>query len=142
MVYPKYENPNFIMVLEQVVPRVKAQVPHVLTCHPVVVHFHTYRGVLRVDDVWTICPASVTHHIVNWFYGSTFPSSPATLFFLSSSLAKELVKIGRCASYMIAYKLLTLISVLPAATASVDKAFSAIILRKYHCVQNGRSTIE
>ncbi|XP_068319545.1 uncharacterized protein [Pyrus communis] len=36
-------------------------------------------------------------------------------------LAKELVKTGRCASYMLVYKLLTLALVLPVATASVER---------------------
>ncbi|XP_070667963.1 uncharacterized protein [Malus domestica] len=38
-------------------------------------------------------------------------------------LANELVKTGRCASYILVYKLLTLALVLPVATASVEKAF-------------------
>ncbi|CAN6726076.1 unnamed protein product [Malus baccata var. baccata] len=45
-------------------------------------------------------------------------------------LAKELVKTGRCASYMLVYKLLTLALVLPVATASVEKAFSAMKIVK------------
>ncbi|CAN6562398.1 unnamed protein product [Malus baccata var. baccata] len=40
-------------------------------------------------------------------------------------LAKELVKTGRCASYILVYKLLTLALVLPVATASVERVFSA-----------------
>ncbi|XP_070664612.1 uncharacterized protein [Malus domestica] len=43
-----------------------------------------------------------------------------------SDLAKELVKTGRCESYMLVYKLLTLALVLPVATASVERAFSAM----------------
>ncbi|XP_009335175.2 uncharacterized protein LOC103927923 [Pyrus x bretschneideri] len=45
-------------------------------------------------------------------------------------LAKKLVKTGRCASYMLVYKLLTLALVLLVATASVEKAFSAIKIVK------------
>ncbi|CAN6547091.1 unnamed protein product [Malus baccata var. baccata] len=45
-------------------------------------------------------------------------------------LAKELVKTGRCASYMLVYKLLTLALVLPVATASVERAFSAMKIVK------------
>ncbi|CAN6579140.1 unnamed protein product [Malus baccata var. baccata] len=45
-------------------------------------------------------------------------------------LAKELVKTGRCESYKLVYKLLTLILVLPAATASVERAFSAMKIVK------------
>ncbi|CAN6726017.1 unnamed protein product [Malus baccata var. baccata] len=45
-------------------------------------------------------------------------------------LAKELVKTGRCASYMLVYKLLTLTLVLPVVTASVEKAFSAMKIVK------------
>ncbi|CAN6583547.1 unnamed protein product [Malus baccata var. baccata] len=47
-----------------------------------------------------------------------------------SDLAKELVKTGRCESYMLVYKLLTLALVLPVATASVEKAFSAMKIVK------------
>ncbi|KAM1048161.1 hypothetical protein ACFX1X_027658 [Malus domestica] len=45
-------------------------------------------------------------------------------------LAKELVKTGRCASYILVYKLLTLALVLPVATASVERAFSAMKIVK------------
>ncbi|XP_070672411.1 uncharacterized protein [Malus domestica] len=45
-------------------------------------------------------------------------------------LAKELVKTRRCASYMLVYKLLTLALVLPIATASVERAFSAMKIVK------------
>ncbi|XP_070677893.1 uncharacterized protein [Malus domestica] len=45
-------------------------------------------------------------------------------------LAKELVKTGKCASYMLVYKLLTLALVLPVATASVERAFSAMKIVK------------
>ncbi|KAM2740144.1 hypothetical protein EV2_034177 [Malus domestica] len=45
-------------------------------------------------------------------------------------LAKELVKTGRFASYMLVYKLLTLTLVLPVATASVERAFSAMKIVK------------
>ncbi|XP_070679298.1 uncharacterized protein [Malus domestica] len=45
-------------------------------------------------------------------------------------LAKELVKTGRCESYKLVYKLLTLILVLPVATASVERAFSAMKIVK------------
>nr|XP_028959328.1 zinc finger MYM-type protein 1-like [Malus domestica] len=38
-------------------------------------------------------------------------------------LAKELVKTGRCASYILVYKLLTLALVLPVATALVERVF-------------------
>ena len=47
-----------------------------------------------------------------------------------SDLAKELVKTGRSESYMLVYKLLTLALVLPVATASVEKAFSAMKIVK------------
>ncbi|CAN6557123.1 unnamed protein product [Malus baccata var. baccata] len=47
-----------------------------------------------------------------------------------SDLAKELVKTGRCESYMLVYKLLTLALVLPVATASVERAFSAMKIVK------------
>ncbi|XP_048425028.1 zinc finger MYM-type protein 1-like [Pyrus x bretschneideri] len=47
-----------------------------------------------------------------------------------SDLAKELVKTGRCESYMLVYKLLILALVLPAATASVERAFSAMKIVK------------
>ncbi|XP_050160406.1 uncharacterized protein LOC126633923 [Malus sylvestris] len=43
-----------------------------------------------------------------------------------SDLAQELVKTGRCESYMLVYKLLTLALVLPVATALVERAFSAM----------------
>ncbi|XP_048430767.1 uncharacterized protein LOC103965585 [Pyrus x bretschneideri] len=42
-----------------------------------------------------------------------------------SDLAKELVKTGRCESYMLVYKLFTLALVLPVAAASMERAFSA-----------------
>ncbi|RXH97039.1 hypothetical protein DVH24_035707 [Malus domestica] len=45
-------------------------------------------------------------------------------------LAKELVKTGRCASYMLVYKLLTLTLVLPVATTSVERAFYAMKIVK------------
>ncbi|KAM2464543.1 hypothetical protein ACFX1W_003757 [Malus domestica] len=45
-------------------------------------------------------------------------------------LAKELVKTGKCASYILVYKLLTLTLVLPVATASVERAFSAMKIVK------------
>ncbi|KAM1784594.1 hypothetical protein ACFX12_037596 [Malus domestica] len=45
-------------------------------------------------------------------------------------LAKELVKTGRYANYMLVYKLLTLTLVLPVATASVERAFSAMKIVK------------
>ncbi|XP_068304333.1 uncharacterized protein [Pyrus communis] len=45
-------------------------------------------------------------------------------------LAKELVKIGSCASYILVYKLLTLALVLPVATVSVERAFSAMNIVK------------
>ncbi|XP_068341535.1 uncharacterized protein [Pyrus communis] len=45
-------------------------------------------------------------------------------------LAKELVKTGRCASYMLVYKLIALTLVLPVATALVERAFSAIKIVK------------
>ncbi|KAM1180077.1 hypothetical protein ACFX2J_019027 [Malus domestica] len=45
-------------------------------------------------------------------------------------LAKELVKTGRCESYMLVYKLLTLTLVLPVATASVERAFFAMKIVK------------
>ena len=45
-------------------------------------------------------------------------------------LAKELVKTGRCASYVLVYKLLTLALVLPVATASVERVFSAMKIVK------------
>ncbi|CAN6696635.1 unnamed protein product [Malus baccata var. baccata] len=45
-------------------------------------------------------------------------------------LAKELVKTGRFASYMLVYKLLTLTLVLPVATASVERVFSAMKIVK------------
>ena len=47
-----------------------------------------------------------------------------------SDLAKELVKTGRCENYMLVYKLLTLTLVLPVATASVERAFSAMKIVK------------
>ncbi|XP_068317179.1 uncharacterized protein [Pyrus communis] len=47
-----------------------------------------------------------------------------------SDLAKELVKTGRCESYMLVYKFLTLVLVLPIATASVERAFSAMKIVK------------
>ncbi|CAN6682240.1 unnamed protein product [Malus baccata var. baccata] len=47
-----------------------------------------------------------------------------------SDLAKELVKTRRCESYMLVYKLLTLALVLPVATASVERAFSAMKIVK------------
>ncbi|CAN6551227.1 unnamed protein product [Malus baccata var. baccata] len=47
-----------------------------------------------------------------------------------SDLAKELVKTGRCESYMLVYKLLTLALVLSVATASVERAFSAMEIVK------------
>ncbi|XP_050133208.1 uncharacterized protein LOC126609304 [Malus sylvestris] len=47
-----------------------------------------------------------------------------------SDLAKELVKTGRCESYMLVYKLLTLTLVLPVETASVERAFSAMKIVK------------
>ncbi|XP_048434631.1 uncharacterized protein LOC125474684 [Pyrus x bretschneideri] len=47
-----------------------------------------------------------------------------------SDLAKELVKTGRCESYMLVYKLLTLALVLPTATVSVERAFSAMKIMK------------
>ena len=47
-----------------------------------------------------------------------------------SDLAQELVKTGRCESYMLVYKLLTLALVLPVATASVERAFSAMKIVK------------
>ncbi|XP_050154705.1 uncharacterized protein LOC126628887 [Malus sylvestris] len=43
-----------------------------------------------------------------------------------SDLAQELVKTGRSESYMLVYKLLTLALVLPVATASVERVFSAM----------------
>ncbi|CAN6719472.1 unnamed protein product [Malus baccata var. baccata] len=45
-------------------------------------------------------------------------------------LAKELVKTGRCASYILVYKLLTLALVLPVATAFVERAFSTMKIVK------------
>ncbi|CAN6712984.1 unnamed protein product [Malus baccata var. baccata] len=45
-------------------------------------------------------------------------------------LAKELVKTRRCENYKLVYKLLTLILVLPVATASVERAFSAMKIVK------------
>ncbi|XP_070677970.1 uncharacterized protein [Malus domestica] len=45
-------------------------------------------------------------------------------------LAKELVKTGRCASYILVYKLLTLALVLPVATALVERVFSAMKIVK------------
>ncbi|CAN6541607.1 unnamed protein product [Malus baccata var. baccata] len=47
-----------------------------------------------------------------------------------SDLAKELVKIGRCESYMLVYKLLTLALVLPVAIASMERAFTAMKIVK------------
>ncbi|CAN6542536.1 unnamed protein product [Malus baccata var. baccata] len=47
-----------------------------------------------------------------------------------NDLAKELVKTGRCESYMLVYKLLTLGLVLPIATALVERAFSAMKIVK------------
>ncbi|CAN6690707.1 unnamed protein product [Malus baccata var. baccata] len=47
-----------------------------------------------------------------------------------SDLAKELVKIGRCETYMLVYKLLTLALVLPVATVLVERAFSAMKIVK------------
>ncbi|XP_070672488.1 uncharacterized protein [Malus domestica] len=47
-----------------------------------------------------------------------------------SDLAKELVKTRRCESYMLVYKLLTLALVLPVATTSVERAFSAMKIVK------------
>ncbi|CAN6562307.1 unnamed protein product [Malus baccata var. baccata] len=47
-----------------------------------------------------------------------------------SDLAQELVKTGRCESYMLVYKLLTLALVLAIATASVERAFSAMKIMK------------
>ncbi|KAM1978743.1 hypothetical protein ACFX16_015403 [Malus domestica] len=47
-----------------------------------------------------------------------------------TDLAKELVKTGRCESYMLVYKLLTLALVLPIATVSVERAFSAMKIVK------------
>ncbi|CAN6717635.1 unnamed protein product [Malus baccata var. baccata] len=47
-----------------------------------------------------------------------------------SDLAKELVKTGRCESYMLVYKLLTLALVLPVATTLVERAFSAMKIVK------------
>ncbi|XP_068328263.1 uncharacterized protein [Pyrus communis] len=46
------------------------------------------------------------------------------------NLAKELVKTGRYASYMLVYKLLTLALVLPVVTALVERAFSAMKIVK------------
>ncbi|CAN6678114.1 unnamed protein product [Malus baccata var. baccata] len=45
-------------------------------------------------------------------------------------LSKELVQTGRCASYMLVYKLLTLALVLSVATTLVDRAFSAMKIVK------------
>ncbi|KAM1022634.1 hypothetical protein ACFX2H_043156 [Malus domestica] len=47
-----------------------------------------------------------------------------------SDLAKELVKTGRCESYMLVFKLLTLALVLLVATASVERVFSAMKIVK------------
>ncbi|CAN6699290.1 unnamed protein product [Malus baccata var. baccata] len=47
-----------------------------------------------------------------------------------SDLAQELVKTGRSESYMLVYKLLTLALVLPVATASVERVFSAMKIVK------------
>ncbi|XP_068322589.1 uncharacterized protein [Pyrus communis] len=47
-----------------------------------------------------------------------------------SDLAKELAKTGRCESYMLVYKVLTLALVLPVATASVERVFSAMKIVK------------
>ncbi|XP_048447682.1 zinc finger MYM-type protein 1-like [Pyrus x bretschneideri] len=61
-----------------------------------------------------------------------------------NDLAKELVKTGRCESYMLVYKLLTLALVLPVATASVERAFSAMkivkALLRYNIVQLATGT--
>ncbi|KAM1877683.1 hypothetical protein ACFX14_039750 [Malus domestica] len=50
-----------------------------------------------------------------------------------SDLAQELVKTGRSESYMLVYKLLTLALVLPVATASVERAFSAMKIVSLLC---------
>ncbi|XP_068338976.1 uncharacterized protein [Pyrus communis] len=47
-----------------------------------------------------------------------------------SDLAKELVNTGRCESYLLVYKLLTLALVLPVAAASVERAFSVTKIMK------------
>ncbi|CAN6695411.1 unnamed protein product [Malus baccata var. baccata] len=47
-----------------------------------------------------------------------------------NDLAKEFVKTGRCESYMLVYTLLTLALVLPVATVSVERAFSAMKIVK------------
>ncbi|XP_070664637.1 uncharacterized protein [Malus domestica] len=70
-------------------------------------------------------PVQLDNYIHNMKVHSEFSSLRGI-----SDLAKELVKIGRCETYMLVYKLLTLALVLPVATALVERAFSAMKIVK------------
>ncbi|XP_068309666.1 uncharacterized protein [Pyrus communis] len=61
-------------------------------------------------------------HLDNYIHDMKMHSEFSSLRGISD-LAKELVKTGRCASYILMYKLLTLVLVLLVATASVERAF-------------------